>query len=408
MTVRRIRGILLALAMATGRTAAAAGFPTWTQEAPNVQALARTPLDVDVRVERATATQHNRTTWTQHDLVLLAYEGLRAEDDTTTYHATTNRTAPSTALKFQVDGLDELQASQVNATTVGTTSPAVLLLGNQTMLRTIRTNCGNHSVVNARTLGRRLAAVVQEGTTESTLVVLASPAASNLTTVALWSEWAAAFYIGFYQERRYLGTFGGPRRAVVPQVMLVVDDDDDDHAATVMQQGLARGRILAESMALSRDIVNAPHNVLNSLSLAATAVALARQHRATLRCRILSVDDCARLGMGAFLGVARGSETTAKFIHLTYTPRAKADRTFLRKLGIVGKGLLFDTGGRLFRLVAHVPWIVCERCACPCMHAFIRSSVPSIHPSSPSLMRTSRTTLYPQRQQATTSKRAWA
>jgi len=46
--------------------------------------------------------------------------------------------------------------------------------------------------------------------------------------------------------------------------------------------------------------------------------------------------------MGAYLGVARGSETEPQFIHLTYTPKSG---TASKKLGVVGKGLLFDTGG---------------------------------------------------------------
>jgi len=45
--------------------------------------------------------------------------------------------------------------------------------------------------------------------------------------------------------------------------------------------------------------------------------------------------------MGAYLGVARGSETEPQFIHLTYTPPSG---TVNRKVGVVGKGLLFDTG----------------------------------------------------------------
>ena len=48
------------------------------------------------------------------------------------------------------------------------------------------------------------------------------------------------------------------------------------------------------------------------------------------------------MGMGAYLGVARGSETEPQFIHLTYTPPKGKAAT---KLGIVGKGLTFDAGG---------------------------------------------------------------
>lgn len=47
------------------------------------------------------------------------------------------------------------------------------------------------------------------------------------------------------------------------------------------------------------------------------------------------------LKVGAYLGVARGSETEPQFIHLTYKPSGDVKK----KVGIVGKGLLFDTGG---------------------------------------------------------------
>src|SRR5260370_9820806 len=47
------------------------------------------------------------------------------------------------------------------------------------------------------------------------------------------------------------------------------------------------------------------------------------------------------MGMGAFLGVAAGSEQPPKFIHLTYSPSGRARR----KVAIVGKGVTFDSGG---------------------------------------------------------------
>jgi leucyl aminopeptidase len=360
MTTLRRAVVLVTLAAIR---AAAATFPTWTQDAPNVQALTPTPLAVNVHVVAAAATNRTRT-WREHDLVLLSYEGANETTTTTT--------------SLPLDGLDDLLASQANASTaVGTASPAALFLGNQTMLRTIRTHC-TQGATDARILGRRVAALVtaEPASPESTLVVLCGATTNtNLTTVTHWSEWAAAFYNGFYQEERYRGTrVEAFKPVVVPQVTLVVDDDDDDDKVTVavIQQGLRRGRILAESIATSRDIVNAPHNVLNSFSLAATAVALARQHRSVLSCRILNAPDCVRLGMGAFLGVARGSETTAKFIHLTYTPRRRVDRTKpMRRLGIVGKGLLFDTGGTLVSFVSLVHECRESRVFCVCVCVFV-------------------------------------
>ncbi len=40
--------------------------------------------------------------------------------------------------------------------------------------------------------------------------------------------------------------------------------------------------------------------------------------------KVLERADCEKLGMGAYLGVAQGSQEPPKFIHLTYTPQAAA------------------------------------------------------------------------------------
>jgi leucyl aminopeptidase len=60
-----------------------------------------------------------------------------------------------------------------------------------------------------------------------------------------------------------------------------------------------------------------------------------------LKLRIYDRDACRKLGMGAFLGVAAGSEQPPKFIHLTYAPRSRARK----RVAVVGKGITFDAGG---------------------------------------------------------------
>jgi leucyl aminopeptidase len=47
------------------------------------------------------------------------------------------------------------------------------------------------------------------------------------------------------------------------------------------------------------------------------------------------------MGMGAFVGVAQGSEEPPKFIHLTYTPKGRPRR----RVVLIGKGITFDSGG---------------------------------------------------------------
>ena len=109
-----------------------------------------------------------------------------------------------------------------------------------------------------------------------------------------------------------------------------------------MQDALNRGKKMASGIHMTKDIVNAPHNVLNSESLADTAKRLAEESGGSLTCRVLDKEECEERGMGAYLGVARGSETQPQFIHMTYTP---PDGVVKKKVGVIGKGLLFDTGG---------------------------------------------------------------
>jgi leucyl aminopeptidase len=90
---------------------------------------------------------------------------------------------------------------------------------------------------------------------------------------------------------------------------------------------------------LARQLVAAPPNVATPQHLADTAAALARDHG--LELRVLEREDCEALGMGAYLGVAQGSDLAPKFIHLTYHPAGGAQR----RVALVGKGLTFDSGG---------------------------------------------------------------
>ncbi len=90
---------------------------------------------------------------------------------------------------------------------------------------------------------------------------------------------------------------------------------------------------------LARQLVAAPPNVATPQHLADTAAAIARDHG--LELRVLEREDCQALGMGAYLGVAQGSELPPKFIHLTYRPAGGSQR----RVVLVGKGLTFDSGG---------------------------------------------------------------
>jgi leucyl aminopeptidase len=102
---------------------------------------------------------------------------------------------------------------------------------------------------------------------------------------------------------------------------------------------ITRAQAICTGVILARELVAAPANIVTPVSMAQTAEAIASEYGLALE--ILEQEECEKLGMGAFLGVAQASEMPPKFLHLTYKPEG----TPRRKLAIVGKGLTFDSGG---------------------------------------------------------------
>jgi len=102
---------------------------------------------------------------------------------------------------------------------------------------------------------------------------------------------------------------------------------------------LARAAAICSGVELARELVAAPPNVATPQHLADTAATIAHDHG--LELNVLERHDCQALGMGAYLGVAQGSDLAPKFIHLTYRPAGDVQR----RVALVGKGLTFDSGG---------------------------------------------------------------
>ncbi|MBD1851858.1 leucyl aminopeptidase [Leptolyngbya sp. FACHB-711] len=102
---------------------------------------------------------------------------------------------------------------------------------------------------------------------------------------------------------------------------------------------LTCARQIALGVILARELVAAPANIVTPPVMAATAEAIAREYGMDIQ--ILEQEDCEKLGMGAFLGVAKASDLPPKFIHITYRPEG----TPRKRVAIVGKGLTFDSGG---------------------------------------------------------------
>jgi leucyl aminopeptidase len=150
---------------------------------------------------------------------------------------------------------------------------------------------------------------------------------------AAWQEalYAALAAHGFALPSDKAGT---ARRKVLTSVVAYGDSS--------MER--ARAERMAEANNLVRHLTSLPPNVLDAGAYRRLLGTLGRRHGLTLRW--YSEAALARLGAGAFLAVSRGNpRRDAGIAHLSYAPRSKRGRKPRPDLALVGKGVLFDTGG---------------------------------------------------------------
>ena len=105
------------------------------------------------------------------------------------------------------------------------------------------------------------------------------------------------------------------------------------------QEAFDHGVALVAGVEFAREWGNRPANHATPSLLADAAKTLAKLPR--IQCKVHSSAEVARLGMGAFMAVARGSEEPLRFIELRYNGAAKTAAPVV----LVGKGITFDTGG---------------------------------------------------------------
>jgi leucyl aminopeptidase len=103
---------------------------------------------------------------------------------------------------------------------------------------------------------------------------------------------------------------------------------------------VTRSRVLGECSNLARALANEPGNVLSPREFALRAAAVA--HAAGVSVDIVDEERIAAMGMGLLLGVAKGSAEPPRVVVLRHDPPGAPDGPVL---GLVGKGITFDTGG---------------------------------------------------------------
>jgi leucyl aminopeptidase len=108
----------------------------------------------------------------------------------------------------------------------------------------------------------------------------------------------------------------------------------------LLAAALGEGLIIGESQNFTRDLVNEPSNRMTPTILAERAKKMSQE--VGLKCEVYGADKIKELKMGAFWSVAQGSDEPPALIVMRYEPAGAPEKPVL---GLVGKGITFDTGG---------------------------------------------------------------
>jgi leucyl aminopeptidase len=159
----------------------------------------------------------------------------------------------------------------------------------------------------------------------------ALPGAADVDAVRSTVE---GFYVGNFDANYY---HSEKKDQQVADVTVVVPANTD---LKPLEAAVEQGRIIGQSQNFTRDLVNEPGNYMTPTILAERARKMSEE--TGLKFEAYGADKIKELKMGAFWSVAQGSDEEPRLIVMRYEPaNAPKDRV----LGLVGKGITFDSGG---------------------------------------------------------------
>jgi leucyl aminopeptidase len=137
-------------------------------------------------------------------------------------------------------------------------------------------------------------------------------------------------------------TYKSDRQDRSVQKLTILSRQMEKLAGTEIQEGFNEGLIVAAAQNFTRSLVNEPGNILTPTVLGGRTAAMCGE--IGLKCEVHSTDKLLELKMGAFYAVTRGSAQPPALIVMTYEPAGGVAKD-APVLGLVGKGITFDSGG---------------------------------------------------------------
>lgn len=157
------------------------------------------------------------------------------------------------------------------------------------------------------------------------LVSFAAPAREDAIRAAVMTIGDASYI--------YTSTKSKKDERAIQRVIVAASNASELHATFERASAIVVGSELAKEWA------NRPANFSTPTMLAQAAQDLADLPK--IKCEVLGPKEVEKLGMGAFMAVAQGSEQPLRFIVLTYSGATKSQAPTV----LVGKGITFDSGG---------------------------------------------------------------
>jgi len=112
--------------------------------------------------------------------------------------------------------------------------------------------------------------------------------------------------------------------------------------ANVAKAAFAPLRAVADGVFLTRELVSEPPNVLHPIEFAERCRAL---EKLGIEVEILGLKELKKLGFGAMIGVAQGSQHEPRMVVMQWKGAPKSKKAAQKPIAFIGKGVTFDTGG---------------------------------------------------------------
>ncbi|MEK7618813.1 MAG: leucyl aminopeptidase [Patescibacteria group bacterium] len=194
-----------------------------------------------------------------------------------------------------------------------------------------------YTLRKTRLAARKCLATVKGSRIQKFSVGIDDWACIGVTTIKLVETLATNFELSNYEFRKYKEQ---PKDgwSDVTDIAYRVSRQAD---ARTLSVAVGTGALIGEYTNVARELSNTPGGDMTPRHLAQEARRIGKKSSAQLKVSVFGEERMKELGMGAILGVSRGSKEEAQFIVLEYRGAPATSKPFV----FLGKGITFDSGG---------------------------------------------------------------